>query len=273
MRGASQDTPDAAPDAGSAGCSAADSSGTSAPGDGGAVYSGSVVASWTTSGTLLSAGFPNFGGGYAAAVGTGTTCNCVGGVADPAPSASAGTVTVQSAPCGPVLATLVFASEGGFAQYAQSHASWTPGDALFVSAPGVPSQVHAFAGFLRTGVPISGLSPGFGPTAQDIVVRLDQPLVVSWTPEAKTPSETVLVGFSQVTTSSIVECGCFALDSEGTLTVPAGLLSQHFVASASGANRAATASATRIIDTQAGADDALVDLIGVVGTGGPIVFE
>jgi hypothetical protein len=239
-----------------------------ASGDGSAPYTGSVVASWSNSTQLLSAGFPYFGGFPAA--GNGTTCHCASGIADPAPSRSAGTITVQAGPCGPVVASLSFGDDSGFPEYTQESVSWTPGDALAVSAAGDPSQVHAFAGTLQTGIPLSGLSPAIGPSAQNIVVPLDQPLVLSWTPEGRS-GETVDVYIRQVTPTSVVSCGCVAPDSAGTMTFPSALLSQHFVPTTT--KTTATATVARTIDTLTSADDAVVHLVGVVSVGGPVLLE
>lgn len=262
-----------APDASSAAADASTECSFSTTGtpqqDGGALYSGTVVASASISGQVLSAGFPSFGG-YSTAS-TGTVCNCITGIALPAPSSSAGTITVLAGPCGPAVGSLAFDSEAGVeAQYTQIPATWTPGDALAVSAQGDPSQVHAFAGILQTGVPIADLSPAIGPSAQNIVIPLDQPLVLSWTPEGRS-GETVDLLVREITTTSVVACGCAALDSAGTMTVPSALLSQHLVPTTS--KTTAVAYVTRAIETLAGADNAVVQLVGVVETGGPILLE
>jgi hypothetical protein len=268
VRGASSASDASASDAlqEEAGCTE-DDSGTMA--NDAATYQGAVVASGTTAGRqVLSAGFPYFGG-FPSSKG-GTTCNCGGGIALPAPSQSAGIVTVQVAHCGALVASLAFSDEGGFAEYDQSPASWTPGAALAVSAAGDPSQVHAFAGTLQTGVPIAGLSPAIGPSGQNIVIPLDQDLVVSWTPEGRS-NETVDVVLEETTPSSIVTCTCFGPDAAGTMTVPSALLSQHLVATTT--KTVANASVSRTIETLAAADDAVVDLVGVVTVGGPVDLE
>jgi hypothetical protein len=247
---------------------AADEAGTVTD-DGGAPYEGAVVASMSNSSPLLWAGFPYFGSFPTASAGT--TCNCAGGIPDPPPSRSAGTVAVQAAHCGPLLASLFFDTEAGaFPEYTQSHAAFTPGDAFSISAPGDPSAIHAFAGTLQTPVPIAGLSPAFGPSAQNLVISVNEDLVVSWTPEGR-PGETVDVVLSELGPTSIVECACFAPDSAGTLTLPASLLVQHFTETTTGVS--ANAGASRTIDTLVGADDAVVHLVGVVAVGGPVLLQ
>ncbi len=248
------------------GCAAEDAGTT---GNDAGPYQGAVVASGTSAGQqLLSAGFPYFGS-FPATTG-GTTCNCVEGIADPSPSQSAGTITVQAAHCGPLVASLAFGDDSGFPEYAQSPATWTPGDALVVSAPGDPSQVHGFAGTLQTGVPLAGLSPAIGPSGQNIVIPLDQPLVVSWAPEGRS-NETVDVTLSAVTTSSYATCGCFAPDSAGTLTMPSALLSQHFAPTTT--KTTANLGVSRTLVTPVAADDAVVDLVGIVSVEGPVDLE
>jgi hypothetical protein len=233
-------------------------------------YSGSVVASWSvSSGGVISAGFPNFTG-PPQMTGTGTVCGCGGGIALPSPSSSAGIITVRAGPCEADVASLSFDDESGFPEYPQASASWTPGAALAVTAQGDPAQVHAFAGMLQTGEPLAGLTPAFGPQAQDIVIPLDQSLVVSWTPEGRS-GEVVAVELREVTTSSVVTCSCYVSDSAGTLTMPAASLS-HFVPTAT-PHATATAQVVRTIDGALGIDDAVVDLVGVVSAGGPVVLQ
>jgi hypothetical protein len=151
------------------------------------------------------------------------------------------------------------------------HASWTPGDALAVSAPGDPSGAPAFAGTLQTVVPLAGLSPAIGGSAQNLVIPLGHDLVVTWTPEGH-DGETVDVTLRQITSSSVVSCGCSALDSAGTLTMPSSLLSQHFVPTTS-PQTTATASVLRSIDTPVGTGDAQVHLVGVVQASGPVLLQ
>jgi len=243
-----------------------------AVGDGAQPYVGAVVASSSPNGGgLLSAGFPFFGWWPATTGTTGATCGCSGGIPDPAPSSSAGDITVKTGtPCGPLLALLPFDTSSGFAEYTQAHVSWTPGDAFAVSAPGDPAQVHAFAGMLQTGVPLADLSPPIGPSAQNIVIPLNQPLVVSWKPEGQ-PGESVAVSLEQSTSSSVERCTCVAPDSAGTLTIPADILSKSFVPT--GAAKPADLGASRAIDTAVGADNAVVHLVSIVETGGPVILE
>jgi hypothetical protein len=263
--------PDAAADmtGGTADAAAECSAGTTgtAPSDGGARYSGGVVASWTGSGGVLSAGFPSFG---IIPPTTEATCNCATGIALPAPSSNAGTITVQVAPCGPLLASLPFGVDSGAMEYPQAQASWTPGDALAVSAPGDPSQVHAFAGILQTGVPLTGLTPAIGPSSQNILVPRAQPFVVSRTPEGRS-GEMVDLVLRQITPSTVVACGCVVPDSAGSVTVPAALLSEHFVPSTTKTHE--TAVVLRTIDRPVAADDALVDLVSLVEVQGTVLFQ
>jgi hypothetical protein len=237
--------------------------------DGGAPYGGAVVAYMSNSNPLLSAGFPYFGTFPTAT--TATTCNCASGLVDPAPSQNAGTITVQAAHCGPLVATLTFGTDaGGFPEYGQSGAPWTSGDAFSVSASGDPSQIHAFAGTLQTPVSFAGLSPAIGPSAENLVLPLDKDLVVSWTPEGRL-GETVAFRLSELSPASLGSCACYGPDSAGTLTVPASLLSQHFVPTTT--KTTANASVLRTIDVLAGADDAIVHLVGVVAVSGEVLLQ
>ena len=55
------------------------------------------------------------------------------------------------------------------------------------------------------------------------------------------------------------------------MTVPATLLSEHFVPSTTTAT--VNASVSRTIDTLAGGDNSVVHLVGVVAVGGPVILR
>ena len=69
-----------------------------------------------------------------------------------------------------------------------------------------------------------------------------------------------------------MRCACITPDAQGTLTVPAALLSQHFVATTGTKKVTACVSVSRWTDTPAGGDGLVVDLVGVVTVGGTVSF-
>ena len=100
----------------------------------------------------------------------------------------------------------------------QSHASWTPGDPLAVSAPGNPSQVHAFAGTLQRCFSPGSPRPSVPPRRTSSFPSIS-PSSSRGRPEGRS-GETVNVVLSQLSTSSIVNCACLAPDSRGRRSRP-----------------------------------------------------
>jgi hypothetical protein len=245
---------------------------------------GAVIASLSVAGAAqtqsVEASFPAFGLPIytPSATAPGCSCQAHNGIADPPYFGNAGTITVAPPDCAAPLATLTYSGGESSPYMAMPSSAWTAGSLLDVSATGgmaasnLSDGIPAFAGTLQTVVAPATLSPAiFGPSTQPPTVPLDQPLVVTWTPEGL-PGETVLVYVSQVN-EGFAECMCVAPDAAGTLTIAANSLMATFQPSAN-ASQAASAMWTRSVVSRV-ADGSMneVDLVGQVELDGAVLFE
>jgi hypothetical protein len=245
----------------------------------GAVIAGLGVAGTSQSQSIFAA-FPAFGGPIytPSATAPGCACHAHNGIADPPPFSNAGTITIASPDCGPSLATLTYSGGDSYPYMGMSSPSWSPGSVLDVSATGgmaasnLSNGISAFTGTLQTVVPPAVLSPAiFGPSAQPTALPLDQPLVVTWTPEGL-PGETVLVYVSQIN-EGFAECMCVAPDAAGTLTIAASSLMQTFQASANASEAASATWSRSVVSRVADGSAQEVDLVGQVELDGSVLFQ
>jgi hypothetical protein len=135
---------------------------------------------------------------------------------------------------------------------------WSPGDSLRVLAAG--NEVESFAGVLRTGPPLAGITPPIGPSP--VIVDRSQAFEVSWTPEGNGDATVLL----RLPRSGSV-CYCDAPDSAGRLVVDANLLSTLSV----GQNGKITLARLTISTVTSG--NATIDLVGAVIQAGPLVAQ
>jgi len=147
---------------------------------------------------------------------------------------------------------------GGISDYAPADSlPWAPGDVLEVSAAG--NEVAPFSGQLRTGLPISDLTPALG--TDPVVVDLTQGLEVSWAPEGG-EDRRVEFAFQQFDTG-VSYCFCSAPDEAGLLSVS----SEALVGFTPGS---ATALLARFTETNTTSDNATITLLGGVEVAGTL---
>jgi hypothetical protein len=98
-------------------------------------------------------------------------------------------------------------------------ATWSPGDALGVSAAG--GEVAAFSGTLVTPSMITGLSPALGQAP--VTIAHDADFRISWTPEAK-DGELMQLQIDSIESGGARVVLCAVLDTAGSVVVDASLL-------------------------------------------------
>jgi hypothetical protein len=140
---------------------------------------------------------------------------------------------------------------------------WNPGDLLRVSAPG--DTVSAFAGSLRTGALLSGVTPALDGAAP-LVIDRSQDFTISWPPEGLA-GETVLLTVRQISSSAVRACFCSGPDN-GKLTVGASVLGPYTTDQLD-----AGIQLERLITTTVTSDNAIIDLVGAVAVGGQVQFR
>jgi hypothetical protein len=211
-------------------------------------------------------------------------CCCLRGIPTPLPiqPPDAADMTLTG-PGGGVLATLVggststdgsltlqgtddlgvwwYVSPGGYPR-ADSQ-PWSPGDVLQVRAAG--GAVAPFAGALRTGALLDGITPALG--GAPLVIVRGQVFSVAWTPDTGRDA-TVLLIMRQIATTSVTTCFCEAPDSAGSLAVGTDLLGFYETDQLSG-----DIQLERLVVTSVRGPNANVDLIGAAAVAGQVTFR
>ncbi len=135
----------------------------------------------------------------------------------------AGTITVKDGAT--TIATMTQGQQGAYDATSETEPalSWMPGDTLSVSASG--GAVTPFAGSLVTVVDVAGVTPPLS-AVLPLAVSVSADFVLRWTPGPVGADDMTLTLTAVSGTRPAGTISCGARDSDGALTVPAGLLSR-----------------------------------------------
>jgi hypothetical protein len=222
----------------------------------------------------------------------GSCCTCTSeqGVADPGlPIAvpDAATVTLESA-AGAALATLSAPTDQATPTeslapnwwalnlpsnypYVNSLA-WAPGDVLTVTASG--DQIHAFEGALQTSALLTGVTPSFATGM--LTIDRSQVFTVTWTPTGATTDAVVLLFQQEINSTSAyttASCYCAVDDAVGALNLSPSELAGFSPSEFDGGEARGSITLERLRFSLAHADNAVVDLVGVVGQTIDVAFK
>jgi hypothetical protein len=227
----------------------------------GATYSGTVIASITSSqgnetyaleAAFWTAAPPDTTGRCSAAgVTKGSCCEeqVVGSLPGSPVAPVAGNVTIDLH--GLPLATLLSPDYAPI-----DSATWQPGDDLGVSAAG--GDVAAFSGTLATPAMVLGLSPPFG--TAPVAIAHDADFRISWTPDGASGALMQLQIDSIESSGALEVILCTVQDSAGSIVVDASLLEP--LVSAGNTSTSASIHLTRSITSSVAAANASIALEG-----------